>query len=61
LDQTDGPPEGSLDRTNTMDEMILGLPAWFFASKPWKLCPVSFGMHFECLILGVKTLEPLQT
>jgi len=61
LDGTDGPPEGSLDRTNTMDEMLLGLPAWFFASKPWKLCSVSFGMHFECLILGVKTLELLQT
>jgi len=22
---------------------------------------VSFGMHFECLVLGVKTLELLQT
>ena len=61
LDGTKGPLEGFLDGTNTMDEMLLGLPAWCFASKPWKLCSVSFGMHFECLILGVKTLELLQT
>ena len=52
---------GHLDGTKSLDEMILGLPAWFFATRPWKICSMSFEMPFGCFLFGSQVLELLQT
>jgi len=58
---TSGLLEGHLDGTNTLDELMLSLPAWFFASRPWTFCSMSFGLPFGCFLFGVCILELLQT
>ena len=40
FDAAEGSLEGVLDGANAFDEVLLSLPAWFFASQPWKPRPM---------------------
>ena len=60
FDATNGSLEGNSDGANAFDEVLLSLPAWFFASQPWKPRPMSFELPFESFINGIKFLELLQ-
>ena len=53
---TSGLLNGHLDGTNPLHVLVLSLPAWFFASRPWKCWSMTCGMPFECFIFGVQAL-----